>query len=613
MEGRVSDESNNPLSLNNRIQLYAFLQNYRDGISVVNENGYIILWNHALEAFSGIKASEIIGTEVWDLEFRLLPSSQRTTASFRQIKKRLKSFIETGESEFNNKFLEREYQHPDGRKLTVTGSVSSIRTDRGFILVQVLQDVTERKNDEMALRESEQKFRGVIEQDNDGIFLLDEQGGLIEWNIALEKLTGISREEALSFNLLEAVSSATMPEGFTDPANKEIIRQIVVLFNARTAGEWPQVIEQEFVALDQSRHVVQLRVFPIQQAGRTMLCGVVREITEQKRIEQAARRYSYQFDTLRKVGLELAAELSLDTLLWMIAPRAVELVDGSAMALYIHNAAQDKLELAICLGDPHPPIEQNASRGQGLAGKVWDLGEPVLLEDFHTGHTGSLNGSSWGKVIGAPIFYGGEFLGVIFVFSDRPFNTTDLTLLGLFASHSGAAIRNARLHAELHELAIRDPLTGIFNRRHFFDLSERSFSQARRYKRPLSAIIFDLDHFKVINDTYGHLIGDSVLHDLAQQCTHEMRQIDIFGRYGGEEFAILMPETEIAGALTLAERLRSSIARTSFQTEQGEMHVTISIGIARLKRSTTNLMNLLSEADKALFRAKNEGRNRICV
>jgi diguanylate cyclase (GGDEF)-like protein len=235
----------------------------------------------------------------------------------------------------------------------------------------------------------------------------------------------------------------------------------------------------------------------------------------------------------------------------------------------------------------------------------------MLIEDFHTGATGKLKRSMWGKVAGAPIVYGGEFLGVIFVFSDTRFDSTDLKLLGLFASHAGAAIRNARLHAELHELAIRDSLTGIFNRRHFFELSEKAFKHARRYNRPLSALIFDLDHYKDVNDHYGHLIGDQVLHDMAQRCLAVVRQHDIFGRYGGEEFAVLLPETDLQGALALGERLRDVIGSTPFETEDGDVVVTISVGVARMKRSTASLMQLLSEADKAQYRAKDKGRNTV--
>jgi diguanylate cyclase (GGDEF)-like protein len=200
---------------------------------------------------------------------------------------------------------------------------------------------------------------------------------------------------------------------------------------------------------------------------------------------------------------------------------------------------------------------------------------------------------------------------VLFVFSDRPFFPNDLKLLGLFASHAGAAIRNARMHARLHELAIRDPMTGIYNRRHFFELADSIFEQSRRYNRPISAIMFDADHYKEVNDTYGHLVGDEVLKQITARCSAVIRQADIFGRYGGEEFVIVMPETGLTGGLKLAERLRIAIAESPYHTEKADVSTSISLGVARSKRSTASLLELLSNADAALYRAKDAGRN--CV
>jgi diguanylate cyclase (GGDEF)-like protein len=181
----------------------------------------------------------------------------------------------------------------------------------------------------------------------------------------------------------------------------------------------------------------------------------------------------------------------------------------------------------------------------------------------------------------------------------------------LFASHAGAAIRNARLHSQLHELAIRDPMTGIFNRRYFFELAESVFDQARRYNRSISAIIFDADHYKSVNDTFGHLVGDEVLKQIATRCSAVIRQADIFGRYGGEEFVIVLPETGLTGAVKLAERLRQAICESPFETEKGPVPVTISLGVARSKRSTTTLLQLLGDADEAVYLAKSTGRNRV--
>jgi diguanylate cyclase (GGDEF)-like protein/PAS domain S-box-containing protein len=596
------------LDLPESLSSHEVLEYLHHGVSITNEAGMVIYWNSSLEKITGLKAVDVLNLPLWDVQFMMLPKEKRTKDEYAAFKSGLMKFLKSGKSPWLEKPININYNHPGGQKTVVEARFSPVKTNKGFILIGVSQDITQPFHAEAALRESEQKFRSVIEQANEGIILLDEKGIIIEWNQAMQKITGISSKDSIGYPINDIAMQLGAPNIQAFPFQQGEIQQLMGAVSATDSFDEPQIIERD-VFRDDSTHTIQVQAFPIQIGERRMVGCIVRDISEQKGIEKSLKRYAYQLETLRQVGLELAAELSLDTLLWMIAPRAVELLGGTAMALYVNEPRNEHLELAICLGDTQPPIEQTVKRGQGLAGYLWERGEPMLIEDFHTGLTGKLTRSMWGKVAGSPIVYGGEFLGVIFVFSDRTFDITDLKLLGLFASHAGAAIRNARLHTELHELAIRDSLTGIFNRRHFFDLSEKSFKHARRYKRPLSALIFDLDHYKDVNDHYGHLIGDQVLHDLAQRCVAILRQHDIFGRYGGEEFSVLLPETDLQGALTLGERLREVIADKPFDTDNGKVVVTISVGVSRMKRTTTNLMQLLSEADKAQYRAKDKGRN----
>jgi diguanylate cyclase (GGDEF)-like protein len=169
-----------------------------------------------------------------------------------------------------------------------------------------------------------------------------------------------------------------------------------------------------------------------------------------------------------------------------------------------------------------------------------------------------------------------------------------------------------RLYSEVQKLAIMDELTQLYNRRGFLELGRREVDRARRSGTPLSAIMFDLDHFKRINDTAGHAMGDKVLEEVALRCCRELRKVDIFGRYGGEEFSVLLPETDVASARLVAERLRHS-ALEPISGESGAVSVTMSLGLAVLKGNATGLEELLKSADQALYRAKESGRNRVCV
>ena len=162
-------------------------------------------------------------------------------------------------------------------------------------------------------------------------------------------------------------------------------------------------------------------------------------------------------------------------------------------------------------------------------------------------------------------------------------------------------------------LAITDELTGIFNRRHFFDLAEERFARAQRNKTPLSALIVDLDHFKNFNDTYGHVVGDQVLHTAAQMMCSALREKDIIGRYGGEEFSIILPDTTNSAAIYVAERLLSQVADVPIETDAGNLTIQLSIGIAGMNKETSSLHALIVRADQALYIAKSAGRNRLAV
>jgi diguanylate cyclase (GGDEF)-like protein len=169
-----------------------------------------------------------------------------------------------------------------------------------------------------------------------------------------------------------------------------------------------------------------------------------------------------------------------------------------------------------------------------------------------------------------------------------------------------------RLYQEVQTQAITDSLTGLFNRRGFFEIGEREIERARRYRHPLAAIMFDIDHFKNINDLFGHNVGDKTLVETTARCSQKLRKVDIFGRYGGEEFALLLPETQPAEAFTLAERLRSAVSQP-IAAGKAILVVTISIGVAALQDHTSNLHELLECADRALYKAKEAGRNSTCV
>ncbi|WP_096704489.1 GGDEF domain-containing protein [Magnetospirillum sp. 15-1] len=176
----------------------------------------------------------------------------------------------------------------------------------------------------------------------------------------------------------------------------------------------------------------------------------------------------------------------------------------------------------------------------------------------------------------------------------------------------GAFCDTSRHAAELEELASRDPLTGIANRRHFEHLAGLELDHARRMGRSFALLALDIDHFKRINDTWGHAAGDEALKAFTNACRLALREYDILGRVGGEEFAVALPNTGPDGARVLAERLRAAVAELLIRPAKGQFFdLTVSVGVAQLRDTDLTVATVLERADQALYRAKNSGRNRV--
>ncbi len=216
----------------------------------------------------------------------------------------------------------------------------------------------------------------------------------------------------------------------------------------------------------------------------------------------------------------------------------------------------------------------------------------------------------------APIIFRGNILGAMTAVNGhrRPaFSENDRRLLEAMANQAAMAIHHAMLFERTREMAHIDALTGLHTRRRFFELGQHILLHAARFQEPLSAIMFDIDHFKSINDAFGHAAGDVVLRQVAKHTQAQLRRTDLLGRYGGEEFAILLPNTDITAAYSIAERLRSAVAEHSGWLDQESISVTISLGLVERQPHVTDLYVLLRDADRALYTAKNRGRNQVAM
>jgi diguanylate cyclase (GGDEF)-like protein len=180
----------------------------------------------------------------------------------------------------------------------------------------------------------------------------------------------------------------------------------------------------------------------------------------------------------------------------------------------------------------------------------------------------------------------------------------------IFKFLTGAGVE-ASYHEEIYRMTIVDALTGAHNKRYFLEFLERETARCARYGRPLSLLMFDIDHFKVINDTHGHLTGDYVLKEMARRLLARIRREELMARYGGEEFATVLPETDHPGAMIFGEQLRALVADEPFEYEGDTFTVTISVGVATIEGEDMDIQAFIKIADDNLYRAKREGRNRV--
>jgi two-component system, cell cycle response regulator len=210
-----------------------------------------------------------------------------------------------------------------------------------------------------------------------------------------------------------------------------------------------------------------------------------------------------------------------------------------------------------------------------------------------------------------PLVAGNRILGTLVAGSRKKgvFDGDALRMLEVIAMQAAQAVLRAQLYEQMETMATTDGLTGLVNHRTFQSRFDETLASARRYGRKASLLLTDIDHFKTVNDTYGHPTGDQVLKGVARILREKARDTDLVARYGGEEFAIVMPETDARGAQVIAERIREAVMAEVFQTEQGPLKVTLSVGITTFPDSTEDRQQLFDLADQCLYFAKRNGRN----
>lgn len=293
----------------------------------------------------------------------------------------------------------------------------------------------------------------------------------------------------------------------------------------------------------------------------------------------------------------------------------------AVLAFDDNNKQEMHVKSASGFKDNDHVLRTTFRKGEGISGLVAQTGKKIYIRDtsadkrFLKYKQDELTERS--SFLSIPLMYKGEVYGVINF--GRPgasgFSLTDVKMLTLVANQVALAIANAKLHTKTRELSVTDELTGVHNRRHFQQMLQMEWKRAVRFERELSVVMLDIDHFKEYNDTYLHLEGDRVLKRIGRILKDNLREVDTVARFGGEEFVLLLPSTDKAGAVAAAEKVRQFLEKERFVTEKGEptRPVTISCGIAMYPSDVQTIEDLIDHADIALYKAKSEGRNRVAT
>ena len=333
--------------------------------------------------------------------------------------------------------------------------------------------------------------------------------------------------------------------------------------------------------------------------------------------QDALQRQLDRLVAVNRVGRATSSSVVMDEVVEHVYRECRRVFGFDAFYLVLYDAKRHELDFRLVHNrDGRQPRKQRRA-GEGALGWMVENARPILIEDWDRSDSeikriSIIVGEAPKSTIGVPLVFRARVLGVISLqsFTPNTFGQADLDLLQTIADQVAVALANAHLFEAIERQSLEDPLTGLANRRQLDTRFAEELARAQRFAHPLSVALLDLDHFKQINDGCGHAVGDEVLRTVALLLRRECRAIDVVSRFGGEEFAILLPETGLEGARTVCEKVRSAIERFAWAKLHVQLSVTVSLGVFELAGGM-DASSALERADQLLYSAKQAGRNRV--
>jgi diguanylate cyclase (GGDEF)-like protein/PAS domain S-box-containing protein len=589
--------------------LQALMDNIPDTIYFKDTSSRFTRINRAQAKVLGIsKPEQAIGKT--DLDFQN-PELART---FFEEEQRL---VQTGQSLIN-----RIEFNPtsDGHPRWFAATKVPIKDDEGNVtsIVGISRDITERKKIELALTQSEERFKLMAWATKDAVWDWDLEANQIWWGEGLQKIFHYSAETA-----------QPTPDWWLEHIHPEDRERVTRTINQAVQGGmefWSK--EYRFQRKDGSYADIIDRGYILRdQDGKAYrMIGAMMDITERKYMESSLRQANDQMQQvlnelqrrnhgtalLNKMGRLLQACQSSEEVYKTLSDLAGEMFPDLAGALYLLNPQRTLVNVTATWG------KQPAAKQVFFPDECWALrhGRTRPLGETQAGsHCIHLDEPLPGVSLCLPLQAQGEILGILHLQSEQEkgLDEAKQQLAYIVVEHLGLALSNIRLREALREQSIRDPLTGLYNRRYMEEALRQQMSRVTRQLHPLGIVMIDIDHFKRYNDTHGHAGGDELLRALGQFLQQKVRKEDIVCRYGGEEFLLIMPDASLETARQRAEDLRQEIRKLRMQDSQIVETITLSIGIAIYPQHGRTIEHVLRSADEALYRAKRDGRDRVIV
>jgi diguanylate cyclase (GGDEF)-like protein len=334
------------------------------------------------------------------------------------------------------------------------------------------------------------------------------------------------------------------------------------------------------------------------------------------------KRQLQQLSIFHDVAKALTSSLNLDSVLQTIMEKMAAYFQPDTWSLLMVDEDKEELYFAIAVGDAADNLKAVRLKvGEGIAGWVAKHGEPLLVPDVYNDPRFAKRIDEMTKwqthsIICIPLASRHRVLGVIQLINVdmKGFGENEMLLLQALADYAAIAIDNARAVEKIQELTITDDCTGLYNARHLYKTLESEVYRSARFSYEFSVLFLDLDHFKNVNDTHGHLIGSRLLTEIGYMIKSHLRLIDYAFRYGGDEFVVLLPQTGKESAMVVARRLRDVFRTSRFLKEQGlNINVRVSMGVATYPEDAKSAHEIIRQADEMMYSVKNSTRDNVGV